>query len=312
MPVNPPGAPSLTGDLLTIHRLLQQPTQIRRRLRTLADMRFVADRILTQRLRSSGGAVLYEVSEPIVNARPVEAVPPGSEYPRAVTAEGAAALAAVSKWGQSTRLTDERIKRHIYPGDELDRVLRKVVNSVVTKVDAVAIAAVASAVTATIDADTYGGAWNGTTPQILRTIEAAKAAILDLDMGYNPDTILMSSNKYAIMASDEKVAALRRREATDNPIYSGSIDVIDGLKVVVAPASRLPSDDVWVLDSQELGGMADEADVDPGYTVDEMAVQVQSARVAQNDAWDIWGRRITVPVVMEPGAGIRIVDTIDP
>jgi len=311
MPVNPPGVPSLAGDQLTIHRLLQTPTQIRRRLRTLADMRFVADRILTQRLRSSGGAVLYEVSEPIVNARPVEAVAPGSEYPRAVTADGAAALAAVTKWGQSTRLTDERIKRHVRPGDEVDRALRKVVNTVVSKVDAVAIAAVASAVVATVDADTYGGAWNGTTPQILRTIEVAKAAIIDLDMGYQPDTILMSSTMYALVASDEKVAAMRRRESTDNPIYSGTIDTIDGLTVVVAPASRLPSNDVWVLDSKELGGMADESDADPGYTVDEMAVQVQSARVPQNDAWDLWGRRITVPVVMEPGAAIRIVDTID-
>lgn len=308
MPVNPPAPPSLSGDLLNIHRLLQSPTQIQRRLRTLKDMRFVSDQILTQRLRSSGGAVLYEVSEPIINARPVEAVTPGSEYPRAVTADGAAALAAVSKWGQSTRLTDERIKRRVRGGDELDRVLRKVVNSIVTKVDSVTIAAVASAVTATVNATTYGGVWTGT-PLILRCIEVAKAAIIDLDMGYDPDTVLMSSTKYALMASDEKVAALRRREATDNPIYSGTVDVIDGLKVVVAPASRLPSDDVWVLDSKELGGMADEVEVDPGYTVDEMAVQVQSARIAQNDAWDIWGRRITVPVVQEPGAGIRIINT---
>ncbi|MGC5012522.1 hypothetical protein ACLQ2R_17300 [Streptosporangium sp. DT93] len=311
MPVNPPGAPTLSGDLLTIHRMLESPTLIRRRLRTIADMRFVADRILTQRLRSAGGAVLYDVSEPIVNSRPVEAVPPGSEYPRAVTAEGVAALAAVTKWGQSTRLTDEKIKRQRMPGDELDRVLRKVVNTIVSKVDAVTLAAVASAVTATIDADTYGGAWNSTTPQILRAIEVAKAAISDLDMGYEPDTILMSSSTYAIVASDDKVASLRRRETNDNPIYGGQIETIAGLVVVEAPAARLPTNDVWILDSKQLGGMADEANVDPGYTVDEMAVQVQSKRIAEADAWDVWGRRITVPVVMEPGAAIRIVDTID-
>ncbi|MEU8040874.1 hypothetical protein [Streptosporangium sp. NPDC049078] len=311
MPVNPPGAPTLSGDLLTIHRMLQSPTLIRRRLRTIANMRFVADRILTQRFRSAGGAVLYEVSEPILNARPVEGVAPGSEYPRAVTAEGVAALAAVTKWGQSTRMTDERIKRQARPGDEVDRSLRKVVNTIISKVDSVAIAAVASAVTATVDADTYGGAWNGNNPQILRSIEVAKAKIADLDMGYMPDTILMSSTKYALMASDEKVAAVRRRESTDNPVYGGQIERIAGLVVVEAPASRLPTDDVWILDSRELGGMADESEVDPGYTVDEMAVQVQSARIAQNDAWDLWGRRITVPVVQEPGAGIRITNTID-
>lgn len=311
MPVNPPAAPTLSGDLLTIHRLLQSPTQIERRLRTLADMRFVADKILPQRFRSAGGAVLYEVSEPITTTRPVQAVSPGSGYPYAPALDGAAALAAVQNWGQATRLTDAAIKRRARGGDELDRVLRKVLNTVITKIDTIAIAAVASAVTATVDADTYGGAWNGSTPNILRTLEAAKAAIVDLDMGYVPDTLLLSSEMYAIMVSDEKVNNLRRRETTDNPIYGGEIEMIDDLVVVKAPATRLPSADVWVLDSSQLGGMADETEADPGYVVAEMGVQVQTERVAKADAWDVWGRRITVPVIQEPGAGVRIVDAKD-
>jgi hypothetical protein len=61
------------------------------------------------------------------------------------------------------------------------------------------------------------------------------------------------------MASDDKVASVRRRETTDNPVYTGRIDVIDDLTVITAPVSSLPSDDVWVLDSQQLGGMADQA-----------------------------------------------------
>lgn len=311
MPVNPPGAPTLSGDLLTIHRLLQSPTQLQRRLRTLEDMRFVADKILTQRFRSAGGAVLYEVSEPITTSRAVEAVSPGSTYPYAPALDGAAALAAVQNWGQATRLTDAAIKRRIRGGDELDRVLRKVMNTVIQKIDALAIAAVASAVAATVDADTYGGAWNGATPNILRTLEVAKAAIVDLDMGYVPDTLLLSTEMYAIMASDEKVNNLRRRETTDNPIYGGEVEMIDDLVVVKAPATRLPTADVWVLDSRQLGGMADEAEVDPGYVVAEMGVQVQTERVAKADAWDVWARRLTVPVVQEPGAAVRIIDAKD-
>lgn len=306
MPVNPPAAPTLSGDLLTIHRLLQSPTQIQRRLQTIQDLRFVADKILTQRFRSSGGAVLYEVSEPIFNTREVESVAPGAEYPKDVTPEGAAALAAVSKWGQATQLTDERIKRNARPGDELDRVLRKVVNTIIRKVDSITISAVASAVTATSAAVDN---WDVTTANILRDIEAAEAAIEDLDMGYNPDSILMSSTKYAFMASDPTIATLRRRETSDNPIYGGDIEMLGNLKVIRAPASRLPSNDVWVFDSTQLGGMADEAEVDPGYTVGEMAVQIQSERIARRDAWEVWGRRITVPVIQEPGAAIKITGT---
>jgi hypothetical protein len=217
----------------------------------------------------------------------------------------------VQDWGQATRLTDAAIKRRIRGGDELDRVLRKVLNTVIQKIDSLAIAAVASAVTQTIDADNYGGAWNGTTPNILRTLEAAKAFVVDLDMGYVPDTLLLSTEMYAIMVSDEKVNNLRRRETTDNPIYGGEVEMIDDLVVVKAPATRLPTADVWVLDSTQLGGMADETGADPGYVMAEMGVQVQSERIARANAWDIWARRLTVPVVQEPGAAVRIIDAKD-
>lgn len=304
MPGTYPASPAtLSGDLLTINRLLQSPAQITRRLRTFTDLRFVSDQILTQRFTTSGGAVLYQVSEPIVNTRAVESVSPGAEYPMDVPPTGAAALAAVQKWGQGTRLTDEEIKRTTYPGDALDRVLRKVVNSIISKVDSITVSAIGSAITATGAA---GAAWTGTTATILRDIEKAKAAIYDLNQGYAPDTILLSSTKYALMASDLTVAALRRREATDNPVYNGTIEVIGDLKVVVAPLTSLPSDDIWVLDSQQLGGMADESQVDPGYSITDMAIQIQSERQPKSDAWEVWGRRLTVPVVQEPGAGYKI------
>lgn len=305
----PPAPPTLAGDLLTIHRLLQSPTLIRRRLQTLSDLRFVADKILTQRFRTSGGAVQYEVSEPIFNTREITAVSPGSEYPRDTPANGTAALASVSKWGQAVRLTDEKIKRSVYMGDEVDRALRKVLNTVIRKVDRLAIAAVASAVVQT--QAVTGGGWEGNNAQMLRDIEVAKALVDDLDMGYNIDTILMSSNKYAMLLSDEKIATLRRRETTDNPVYGGEMETVAGLATVTTSQGNLPggTDDVWLLDSKMLGGMADETDVDPGYTVAEMGVQVQTQRKPEIDAWDMWGRRITVPVVQEPGAGIRITGT---
>jgi hypothetical protein len=303
----PAPAPTLSGDLLTINRLLQDPTKIQRRLRTFTDLRFVSDQILTQRFRSTGGAVLYEVSEPILMNRPVEAVAPGSEYPLDTPPTGAAAVAAIQKWGLGTFMSDEEVLRNVYGGQAVDRALRKLVNSIIKQVDTVTLSAVASAVTATTAA---GTAWT-TSTGILRNIETAKAAILDLNQGYNPDTILMSSNKYALMASDATISNLRRREATDNPVYNGEIEVIGGLRVVVAPLSSLPggTDDVWVFDTTQLGGMADEVDGAPGYTVSDMAIQTQSERAAKRDGWDMWGRRKTVPVIQEPAAGIKITST---
>jgi len=303
----PPPAPTLSGDLLTIHRLLQSPTQIRRRLQTIRDLRFVADQMLTQRYRSSGGAVLYEVSEGIFTDREVGPVAPGSEYPMANTDNGTAAMASVDNWGQATRLTDARIKRSRYAGQELDRTLRKLMNAVIRKVDRLAIAAVAANVTQTVAATAPWADLDDAT--ILRDIERGKAVVTDLDFGYLPDSILMSTTRYADFISDDKINNLRRREDTTNPVYTGTIERIANLAVLTTAASNLPTDDVWILDSTQLGGMADETELDPGYSVGDLGVQVQSERVAKADRWDVWARRITVPVICEPGAAIRITET---
>jgi hypothetical protein len=216
-------------------------------------------------------------------------------------------LAAVSKWGQAVFLSDEKIKRSVRMGDEVDIALRKVVNTVVRKVDRLTTAAVASAVTATSAAI---ATWDAATAQIYRDIELAAAVIVDTNEGFMPDTILMSTNSYALMASDEKIANLRRRETTRNPVYGARIEQIGGYMVISTAVANLPTDDVWIFDRSQLGGMADEADVDPGYATSNNGTQVQTERIARRDGWDLWGRRITVPVVLEPSAGIRITGTV--
>ncbi|MCX5066652.1 hypothetical protein OOJ91_12260 [Micromonospora lupini] len=302
----PPAAPTLAGDLLTVHRLLQNPTYLKRRLRTIAELRFVADRILTGRYRTTGGAIAFEQSEPIMNTRPVESVAPGSEYPRDSTPEGTAALAAVSKWGQAVGLTDEKLKRSVYMGQEVNRALIKTANSVIQKVDRLATAAVASAVTSSIAA---AANWNAATPALFRDVELAAAKVVDLNQGYNPRAVLMSTTKYALLITDPAIAALRRRETSDNPIYGGDIETLGKYRIIATPASNLPSDDVWVFDPDQLGGMADETEVDPGYATMDNGLQYKTKRIDERDSWDIWARRITVPVVQEPGAAIRLTGT---
>jgi hypothetical protein len=298
----PAGTPTLSGDLLSISRFLASPTAIARRLRDFRDLRFVSDQILTQRFRSSGGAVLVTQSEPFVNPRAVESVAPGSEYPMSPTQLGTAVIAQVQKWGQATEVTDEEITRSVFGGAVVDRALRKTINTVIRQVDQVALAAVAAAVTQTRAAT---ATWSTlATANPFYDIQNAVADIYALNLGYNPDTVLMGDLKYAQLTANPIVSNLLRREATDNPIYTGTIDQISNLTIVRSP--NLPTNDVWVIDSTQLGGMADEVDGAPGYTVSDMAVQIQTEREADRDAWDMWGRRKTVPVVQEPGAAIRI------
>jgi hypothetical protein len=297
----PAAAPVLTGDSLAISRFLQSPAALTRRLRNFRDLRFVADQILTQRLRSSGGAVLYEMTEPFVTDRTVEAVSAGSEYPFANMPTGTAALAAVSKWGQKVRITDEEIARNVYAGQAVDRSLQKVVNSIISQVDLITMSAVGSALadTATL------GKWDAGSPKILNDILNAKRIILARNLGYTPDTIVVSDLGYMSMMLDTVISNLWRRETTTNPVYTGEVEMIAGMNIIVTP--NLPvATSCYVLDSKALGGMADETDGAPGYAVSDLAVQVKSIRLDEIDGWDLQARRKTVPVVQEPGAGQEI------
>jgi hypothetical protein len=62
-----------------------------------------------------------------------------------------------------------------------------------------------------------------------------------------------------------------------------------------------------VLDSGQLGGMADEDLGGPGYAkVNGQGVEVKSIREDDNDQWRVRARRVTVPVVVEPAAARKI------
>lgn len=302
----PAGAPSLSGDTLTIDRRLLEPTQIRRRLRTFRDLRFVSDQLLTQRFRSQGGAVLYEQSESQLTDRTVESVAPGSVYPYADTPSAVAAIAAIQKWGQKVLLTEEEVLRNAYQGAAVDRKLRKVINSVIKQVDGITMSAIASAITQTFDVTSGGGvAWTSASATFLRDILRAKAVIVKLNQGYVPDTLALNDTQYAYLMSDEKFTNALKRETTDNPVYTGQVERIGGLVIIVSPSITTP----LVLDATQLGGMADETAAMPGYAVSDLGVQVKVIPHEGNDSWDLQGRRKTVPVIQEPGAGIEITNT---
>ena len=299
----PPAPPTLSGDLETISRFLQSPTQIRRRLRTYVDLRFVSDQILTQRWNSQGGAALYEMSEPFLTDRTVESVPAGAEYPMADVPTGTGGIAAVSKWGQKVSVTDEAISRTIWAGQLIDRTLQKLVNSIIAQVDGVTMSAIESVVTQEIDASNNWDGSGTSEPLILQDVLLGVKAITGQLLGYNPDTLLMTDTMWAYAMADETFAAARRREDSTNPAYTGSIETIAGLAIVHSP--HAPADPM-VLDSTQLGGMADEIAGAPGYALSDLAVQIKSIRDDKRDKWDLQGRRITVPIIQEPASACTI------
>lgn len=300
----PPGSVSVSGSTVSASVFLSRPDFVARRLRTLADLRYVGSNLLRGRASAEGGAVGYETAgESIFADAAPEVVAPGSEYTLTTTGAGTPAVAKVKKWGKDSLVTDEDTKRRNM--DSVNRGLNKLANSAGLVVDQAVTAAIASAVTATTGA---GAVWtsNGTT--VLRDIMLAQAAIAGQNMGYQADTLLISDTMWAELASNSALAALFARENLNNPVYTGRFSNLAGLDVVHVPAANLPGGVgtvAYVLDSQNLGFIATE-DLGGGYQRAGDLVESKVIRQDENDAWRLRARVNFAAAVTDPLAGYKI------
>lgn len=295
----PPSAPTISGDNVTISRFLNNPTLVARRLRSLLEQRYISDSLLTGRFTVSGGAVTYETGESIFSGENPRAVAPGAEYPLVSPATGTASIAKTVKWGQDALITDESIKRRQM--DPVSRALLKLANQNVKYVDSVALAAIASAITATANA---AADWStATAAQILQDVALAKANIVALNEGYDPDTVVVDDVNWAYaMAAFASAGYMPRENVAGNPVLTGSFPVILGMRWLSTPNVPVANKAI-VLDSSQLGGMADEDLGGPGYTkAGGIGVEVKTIRDDDNDQYRVRARRVTVPVVLEPNA----------
>jgi hypothetical protein len=300
----PPAAPTISGDNVTISRFLGNPTLIARRLRSLLEQRYIADALLTGRYSATGsGSIEYETGESIFSGENPRAVAPGSEYPIVNPAVGAASLAKTVNWGQDALITDASIARRQM--DPVNRALVKLANQNVKYVDSVALSAISSVVTQNTAA---AADWStATAAQILKDVGLAKANILALNEGYDPDTVVIDDiNWVHAMTSFVAAGYVPRESVADNPAMTGEFPVILGLRWMASP--NVPTaNTAFVLDSQQLGGMADEDLGGPGYTsAGGVGVQVKTMREDETDEWRVRCRRVTVPVVVEPASAWKI------
>lgn len=298
----PPAAPTISGDNVTISRFLQNPALIARRLRTLLEQRYIADALLTGRFQVSGGAITYETGESIFTDRNPEAVSPGAKYPLTTLGTGTASLAKTVKWGQDALVTDEAVKRQAM--DPVNRALVKLANQNVKYVDSVALAAIASAVTASAAAPAAASAM--TAQQWITTVMLAKQNIVSLNQGYDPDTVVLEDIPWGYAMAAFISAGLTPRESSSTALLTGEFPTILGMRWLATP--NVPTAGVGlVVDSEQLGGMADEDLGGPGYVkIAGVGVETKTIRDDENDQTRLRARRVTVPVVVEPAAGRKI------
>lgn len=295
----PPVAPTFSGDNETISRFLNSPTLVSRRVQDITSNRFIADVLLTGRTDVSGGAITYDVDEDLYTVRPVTAVSPGGEYDLTTLTNGTPQVAKVTKWGQDTIVYDEAVKRLNFGA--VEKGLGKLSNTLVKKVDSISLSLIASTVTAT--QAVTSGAWSVSgTAAILRDIMLAKSKVTALNKGYDPNVLVVDDTTWAYLASDVAVQTARGREDASNAVYTGNFLSIAGLTIL--PTPNIPGGSgAWLIDTNALGGIADE-DLGGGYVGTN--VQTKVMREDTVDGWRLRARRVCVPYVTEPGAGIKI------
>ncbi|NIL74414.1 hypothetical protein [Rhodococcus sp. B10] len=294
--VYPAGPPTISGDIASISRYLSTPSVIAKRVNEIARQRFIADRILLGRTEVSGGSVIIEQDDPLFTTRQPEAITPGAEYPLANVNSGEAVAVKVTKWGQDVPITDEQIKRSNF--SPIEKAQQTLVNTLIRTVDGLALSLIASTVTQTQPVSE--GVWSSST-KILLDIMLAKAKLRKLNKGYDPDLLVIDDDTWAYLAADPNLALQRAREDTTNPVYTGEFFTLAGLTIL--PTPNLPAAGAWVIDSNNLGGIADEK-LGQGYEGD--VIETKSIRDDDNDQWRIRARRVCVPYVNSPDAAVRI------
>ncbi|MBN9176115.1 MAG: hypothetical protein J0I43_01920 [Microbacterium sp.] len=292
-----------TGTLTTaqLHLLLQNNKVIAKRVAELSKMKFIADWLLQGRFDATGGGIFYETGEPVFAADNPEAISPLGEYPLVVLDDGTVVAAKTDKWGLDTMISDEKIARQgrFY----VDRGILRVTNTVIRFIDQVAMAVIASRVSSTFTSGTWDSA--GAAVEALLTIQAERA---NLGIGLELDTIVLRPAQYAKvigMLIDDKALP---RESGETAI-KGNLPV-DALGLTWATTPNFQGANPLLLDRDNLGGMADEKLGGPNYaSAGDFGVEVKSIRDEDAEGYKVRARRVTVPVVTEPLAGVQLTGT---
>jgi hypothetical protein len=290
-----------TGTLTAeqINLLLSNPTVIAKRLHDLTEMKFIADFLLTGRFDATGGGIFYETGEEAFAGKNPESVAPLGEYPKVVLESGEVVSARTVKWGLDTIISDEKIARQ---GIQfVDKGLTRLGNTIIRNVDSVAMAVIASRVSSTFASP---ATWTtaGSAVEAVLSIQQTRA---ELGLGLDLSTVVLKPTQYAKLIGlliDDK-ALPRESGAT---AVQGNIPV-DALGLTWATTPHYSGANPLLVDRDQLGGMADEKIGGPGYAGD--GVEAKTIRDEDNDSWIIRGRRVVVPVVTEPLAGVQLTNT---
>ncbi len=143
----PLGAPTLTGNQLTVDMALKQPGRITKRLSDLTLQKFIVDRIFASSGTSvASGAVIYDqlTRNELYLTRDVEERAEGAEYPIVGSDRTEPKVAQSEDWGGKFWITDGAVRRN----DKVffDNQVTQLANTIVRKVNQRAVSTLEAAI----------------------------------------------------------------------------------------------------------------------------------------------------------------------
>lgn len=143
----PFGAPSVSGNNITVDLMLKEPTRINAYLSDLALRRYFADRIFPNSGGVSGGALVYHqlTRNDLFPTRRAQKVAPGAEFPEVTFDRPEPKTAQVEKRGGKFRVTDEARDRNDLSSIQTEGM--KLANDIVDQLHAQALAELEASIT---------------------------------------------------------------------------------------------------------------------------------------------------------------------
>ena len=144
----PLGAPTLSGNSITVDLMLKEPTRINQYISDIALKKYFADRIFRTGGGVTGGALLYSqlTANGLFATRGVQEVAPGAEFPEVTFDRPAPLVATVKKIGGKFRVTDEARDRNDLSSIETEG--RKLGNTITKDLHQRALSTLEASVTA--------------------------------------------------------------------------------------------------------------------------------------------------------------------
>lgn len=251
---------SRSNQPVTVNALIENPLVVPERTLGVLDKQFVADRVLRNAGKATGGAVMYRVSSGIFADNSSEIVSPGAEIPAAQISRGDISSVPVAKRGLAVVIDREmRLRNNM---GEVDRQINVVKNTVIRDVDGAFIVALRAALVTASQTAAASNAWSSASATIRKNINAARLGVSNGAVstnnftGFRADTLIISPTTEAdLMNSTEFLTLLFGSNMPSDLAGLDGRNVL-GLTILVTPS--VGDNDAFVVQSKEIGGYADE------------------------------------------------------